>query len=168
MIEKNRKQNRLKGFDYSSSGYYFITICTNNRQKYFGDIIDNKMVLNKIGTIINCIFNTIPNHHNVELDIYQIMPNHMHFILIIPYCRGIARNAPTFGNVTSGSIPCVIRSFKSETTKQIRKLTKNPKFDVWQRSFYDTIIRNEYSLYFIRQYIKDNPANWENDRNNLP
>lgn len=167
MVIKNRKPNRLKNFDYSSSGYYFVTICSQNRDCIFGNIVNNAMVLNQYGEIVINIFESLPNHHNVDLDIYQIMPNHIHFILIIPYCRGIARNAPTFGNITSGSLPCVIRSFKSETTKQIRKLINKPQFIVWQRSFYDHIIRNEYSLFKIRQYIKDNPTNWDKDRNNL-
>jgi REP element-mobilizing transposase RayT len=165
---KHRKRNRLIGFDYSQNGYYFVTICTNNRKKYFGDIIDNKMVLNGMGNIIDNIIKSLHEHHSIDLDIFQIMPNHIHFVLIIPYRRGIARNAPTFGNVTSGSLPCVIRSFKSETTKQIRKFINNSQFVVWQRSYYDHIIRNEYSLFYIRQYIRDNPINWEEDRNNQP
>lgn len=162
-----RKQIRLKKYDYSDAGWYFVTICTNNRQKYFGDIIDNKMVLNQMGNIINNVFKSLHEHHSIDLDIFQIMPNHIHFVLIIPYRRGIARNALTFGNVTSGSLPCVIRSFKSETTKQIRRLINESQFIVWQRSFYDHIIRNEISLFCIRQYIKDNPMNWEEDRNNI-
>lgn len=82
------------------------------------------------------------------------------------FVTGIARNAPTFGNVTPGTLPCIIRSFKSETTKQIRRLINKPQFIVWQRSYYDHIIHNEYSLNRIRQYIRDNPKNWEEDRNN--
>lgn len=167
MVIPHRKPNRLKNYDYSSSGYYFITICTKNRQEYFGNIVNNKMNLNEMGMIIQNIIESLSNHHCVDLDIYQIMPNHIHFILIIPYRRGIARNAPTFGNITPGSLPCIIRSFKSESSKQIHRLIDKPQFIVWQRSFYDHIIRNEYSLFKIRKYIKDNPACWETDRNNL-
>ena len=167
IINKHRKPNRLRNFNYSSSGYYFITICTKNRQEYFGDIINNKMVLNKYGEIVDDIFKSLPNHHPIDLDIYQIMPNHIHFILIIPYRRGFARKTPTFGNVTPGSLPCVIRSFKSETTKQIRRFIHQTQFVVWQRNYYDHIIRNEYSLNRIRRYVKDNPRNWEDDRNNI-
>jgi len=167
MVIKHRKPNRLKNFDYSSSGWYFVTICTKDRQEYFGNIINNKMNLNEYGEIVNDIFKSLPNHHQIDLDIYQIMPNHIHFILIIPYRRGFARKTPTFGNVTSGSLPCVIRSFKSETTKQIHRFIHKPQFVVWQRNYYDHIIRNEYSLFRIRKYIKDNPRNWEDDRNNI-
>jgi len=167
IIIKQRKPNRLKNFDYSSSGYYFVTICTKDRQEYFGNIIDNEMNLNDYGKIIDNIFKSLPIHHCINLDIYQIMPNHIHFILIIPYRRGFARKTPTFGNVTPGSLSCVIRSFKSETTKQIRRFIHQPQFIIWQRNYYDHIIHNEYSLFRIRKYIKNNPRNWEDDRNNI-
>jgi REP element-mobilizing transposase RayT len=165
-MKKQRKSIRLKNYDYSQSGFYYVTICSQNRQCLFGDVVNGKMVVNEFGQIINDVFKSLPKHHRVNLDVYQIMPNHIHFILIIPYCRGFARKTPTFGNVTSGSLPCVIRAFKSETTKQIRQFINNPELIVWQRNYYEHIIRNETDLNKICEYIKINPKIWDRDRNN--
>jgi len=179
-IIKHRKQNRLHGFDYSSNGYYFVTICTKDREKYFGNIIDNKMVLSNIGEIVNMCCSEIPNHFpNVELDECQIMPNHVHMIIIInnksniknklsvgnKYFCSLQNNNIPWQTKLSGSLSSVIRGFKVGVTKKCR--TNNKKIIIWQKSFYDQIIRNEKSFYYIRQYIKDNPMNWDNDRNNL-
>lgn len=175
MLNKQRKTIRLRGYDYSSDGWYYVTICTFERRLFFGEIKNGKMVLNKYGEIVLKIWQSLPNHHPVELDALQIMPNHLHFILILPACRGIACNAhyqgfarktPTFQNVTSGSLPCIIRAFKSECSKQIRKIIGNPEFPVWQRNYYEHIIRNEESLQKIRQYVQLNPILWYRDRNN--
>jgi len=95
------------------------------------------------------------------------MPNHIHSIIINE--TGIARNAPTdtkFGHVAAGTLSCVIRSFKSETSKQIHILTKKPYLTIWQRNYFEHIIRNENELNKTREYIKSNPSIWERDRNN--
>lgn len=124
----NRQSIRLRNYDYTQSGYYFVTICTYKRINMFGTIIDNKIILNEFGIIIENVLKTLSIHHNVVLDIYQIMPNHIHCILHIPTCRGFARKTPTlFGKtptniniyIISGSLSCIIRSYKSETSKQI-------------------------------------------------
>lgn len=181
----NRKQIRLSEYDYSQYGYYFITICTQNRKCILGDIVDNKMVLNNIGKNVENIWYSLPQHHPIELDTFQIMPNHIHLIIqIVGVVRaqpafsdarnqtGIARNAPTecgqtkFGHVVAGSLPCVIRSFKSETTKQIRRLIHKPDITIWQRNYYEHIVRNELELNKIREYITSNPLGWERDINN--
>jgi putative transposase len=160
----HRHSIRLKGFNYSDTGYYFVTICTHDRECLFGEIKNGEMIFNDYGKIIENVWYSLPKHHNVKLDEFQIMPNHIHFILIIPLGRGIARNAPTFKNVTTGSLPCIVRSFKSEITKQIHQLGYNRR--VWQRNYYEHIIRNEREYWEIKKYIKNNPKNWENDRNN--
>lgn len=172
MVEKHRKHNRLKGYDYSSSGYYFVTICTKDRTEYFGNIIDNKITLNNIGEIIKSCWLEIPNHFpSVELDEFQIMQNHIHGIIIIvgaifkspiksPNVSGEINFAPT-RNITLSNI---IKWFKSISSMNIRKTIYSFQ---WQKSYYDNIICNEKSLYYIRQYIRDNPMNWNEDRNNL-
>jgi len=172
---KHRKQNRLNGFNYSSNGYYFVTICTKDREEYFGNIINSGMVLNKYGEIVKQCWLEIQKHFpNIELDEFQIMPNHVHMIIIINninlsvgnkyFCSLHNDNMP-WQTKLSGSLSSVIRGFKIGVTKKCRMNNKN--IVIWQKSFYDHIIRTEYSLYFIRQYIKDNPMNWETDRNNL-
>ena len=107
---KNRKSVRLQSWDYSSDAYYFVTICTQNRESIFGEIVYRKMMLNHYGTIVENVWKSLPNHHNVFLDKHQTMPNHFHGIIIctgvaMNGCTGVARNAPTrneniFKNIT--------------------------------------------------------------------
>ncbi|MFA5769886.1 MAG: transposase [Patescibacteria group bacterium] len=171
IVIRQRKPNRLKNFNYSSSGYYFITICTKDRQKYFGNIINDKMILNQYGNITKQCWNDISKHFkNIELDEFQIMPNHVHGIIIIEYTNQSVGNAYMRSLQTNHwqyrtkmLLPKIIHEFKSATSRFIRK--HNSSFQ-WQKSFYDHIIRNEYSLFRIRQYIRDNPINWNEDRNN--
>ena len=164
MVVRNRKPNRLKNYDYSSSGYYFVTICTKNRQEYFGNIIDNKMILNKYGKIIeNCYLDLTNHYSNCLLDEYIIMPNHIHAIIVIKNTnQPVGNGLKPFP--TKYSLSEIIRGFKTFSSRKIHELGLN-SFK-WQKSFYDHIIRNEYSLFRIREYIRNNPINWEEDRNN--
>ena len=157
---KYRKPNRLKYYDYSNAGWYFVTICTQNHLHHFGEILDKEMVLNDVGSITNKIWNEIPDHYpTVELDEFIIMPNHIHGIIINNSDVGERHASPLLGNI--------IGSFKSAVTKSVH-LYDNNNFK-WQRSFYDRIIRNEKELYNIRKYIQQNPHKWdiENSTNNL-
>src|SRR3990167_1687244 len=171
-----RKQIRLKGYNYSQSGCYFVTICTQDRKMLFGNIVgvgrdrpDNakpEMVLNGMGKIVQSVWQSLPKHHTVELDQFQIMPNHVHMIIIITCAlrsTGASRRAPTEYKPTLGFI---VGLFKSEITKQIRVITGNPEFMVWQRNYYEHVIRDEFELNKIRGYIKTNPEMWDRDRNN--
>lgn len=171
MLLRERKPNRIRNFDYSQSGYYFVTICVKNREEWFGKIINGKMVLNKFGKIANNVWLNIPIHYqNVILDEFVIMPNHIHGIIIIKQLHQTVGTGqcpvPTINkNIKYGLISKIINGFKNITTKKIRYVYGKPSFR-WQRSFYDHIIRNEQSLFAIRQYIKDNPSKWNDDRNN--
>jgi REP element-mobilizing transposase RayT len=127
---------------------------------------DGKMVLNTCGTIVQNVLESLPDHHPVILDENQILPNHVHFVLGISSPRkGVARYAPTLGIITAGSLPSIVRSFKSECSKLIHVESSNIR--VWQRNYYEHIIRNEKELNQIRQYIQDNPMNWEKDEENI-
>jgi len=90
----NRRSIRLPGFDYSTPGAYFITICTRNRQHLFGNVIDGKMILNPAGRMVETIWNEIPQYYGVNIDAFQIMPNHIHGIIIIPTVRADPRVCP--------------------------------------------------------------------------
>ncbi len=166
--------SRLQNWDYSSNGYYFITICTKERQHYFGEIINNVMCLSKIGEIVQKYWVEIPIHFSfIELDEFVVMPNHVHGIIII---KNVSPNVetPNLGVSTAGKIKlnkwesgclgAIINQYKRICTINIRK---KYLYFVWQSRFYDNIIRNEKSFNRIRQYIKDNPMNWEEDRDNL-
>jgi REP element-mobilizing transposase RayT len=169
----NRKGNRLSDFDYSQNGYYFVTICTKNRKEFFGDIRDGKMILNGLGQAVQKCWLDIPIHFpNATLDEYVVMPNHIHGILVIENSDSVGNNNhcslqdqnASWQTRLSGSLSSMIRGFKIGVKK---RCIANGKIDfAWQRSFYDHIIRNEKSLDKIRQYISDNPAQWEFDRNN--
>jgi putative transposase len=167
----HRKSIRIKEYDYSQSGYYFVTICSYNRENIFGKIIDGKIELNDFGEIVKDeLRNTERNRLYVEIDYYCIMPNHLHFILIInDRGRDTARRVPTetFGNPVKGSLPTIIRSIKSAITKKINEIRKSPGVPIWQRNYYEHIIRNEKELYEIRKYIENNPLNWNRDEYNL-
>ncbi len=168
-----RKSIRLKEFDYSSNGAYFVTICTQDREMLFGDIINGKMVLNKMGKIVDQAIQQTPEiRKNVQIDIYQIMPNHVHIIINIvgAYCNTPLRldkypQSKLFQS-PSQTLGSIIRGIKSVTAKQIRITMDNPQFPVWQRNYYEHIIRNEKDLDEISQYIINNPLMWGRDRNN--
>ena len=166
MKYKKHRQYRLKDFDYSVEGEYFITICIADRKKYFGKIIDEKINLSPIGRIVDTIWNHIPNiFSNVKLDNYQIMPDHFHGIIILEnkqghlinqmptYKSGIKNNPMEMNRISLGS---VIRWFKGRVKYDAREINSDFK---WQRRYYDRIIRDEKEFYFIRQYIIENPRN---------
>jgi REP element-mobilizing transposase RayT len=167
-----RRSIRLKGYDYSEIGAYYVTICTWRRECLLGNIVDRIVHLNEYGTIINKEWSqTEIIRSTVEVDRYIIMPNHFHGILVINNGdgRGTLQRAPTFeqfGKPTSNSIPTIIRLFKSTTTKQINQLRNTPEMPVWQRNYYEHVIRNKDELNRIREYIVNNPLQWEKDENN--
>ena len=163
---------RLSGWDYSRSGFYFITICTINRELFFGTVHTqnfasaSKMTLSKIGKIAQKYWLEIPNHFPfITLDEYVIMPNHIHGILEIkkPNVGGRDDNYKNKFGPQSKNISSIIRGFKIGVKKYAT--INNIPFN-WQPRFYDHIIRDNNALKQIRQYIVDNPKKWEKDRNN--
>lgn len=168
---KQRKQNRLQVYDYSNTGWYYVTICTKDHKNYLGKIENQKMVLNDIGKTVVEYWNNIELlHKNIEIDYYVIMPNHIHGIIIIDDANvGDAKFAsPTFvtksDDRTKMELCKLIQQFKRAVTLKIKSFNKNSTFR-WQRSFYDRIIRNEKELYNIRNYIDQNPLKWDLEKN---
>ena len=168
-----RRSIRLKDYDYSQAGAYFVTLCTRNKECIFGKVVNGEMVLNKCGKVVEEEWvKTAEIRKNVELDVFVVMPNHFHGIAaIIEDCRGTARCAPTehnrqFGKMTSASLPAIIRSFKSAVTRQINELRDTPYAPVWQRNYYEHVIRNEKDLNEIKEYIVSNPLKWDLDNEN--
>jgi len=146
---------RLAKWDYASPGYYFVTICMNNKSKEFGEIVDSSMKYSDIGKYAQQCWNNFPIHFtNVELDTFSIMPDHIHGILVIHRKQSSCRDGACPVSTTLGN---VIGSFKSAVTKY----ANSHKIEFhWQARFFDHVIRNERSLYEIRQYIADNQKNW--------
>lgn len=161
---------RLQNYDYSSNGYYFITICTKNREYFFGEIADNKMQLSKMGKTAEKFWLEIPKHFPfVKLDEFVVMPNHVHGIIIINKTISktvVKTGINRFQNQGKNTISSIIGSYKSVCTKIINQSQNKMTFG-WQPRFYDHVIRNEKSFYRIREYIKNNLENWKDDRNNI-
>ena len=167
-----RRSIRLPGYDYSQPGAYFITICTQGRICLLGDVADGVMVLNDAGRIVANCWKAVPCHFKwVELDEFVVMPNHLHGIInIVDAGRGTACRAPTpgeqFGRPQADSLTTVIRSFKSAATNSINLARNSQGQRVWQRNYYEHVIRNDSDLNRIRHYISENPAKWSEDPDN--
>jgi putative transposase len=174
--KSNRRSIRLNGYDYTRPGAYFVTICTQNKECIFGDVVNGEFHLNDYGNIIELEWMKTGNiRKNVNLDVFAIMPNHFHGIIMInddeisratnrEISGAIHRIAPTSRTLIPNSIGSIIGQFKSITTKNIRKIGFQDF--KWQRNYYEHIIRNEDNLDEIREYIANNPLKWELDREN--
>ena len=162
------ESSRLSGWDYSSSGMYFITICTFGMKCFFGEIVKGEVILSEAGKIvISEWLQTAIVRENVILDEYQVMPNHFHGIIalekkVLTKLETTHRVVSTkaSGTLKANSIGSIIGQFKSVCTKAIQRTNRD--FG-WQARFHDRIIRNEAELENIRRYIFYNPMEWEED-----
>ena len=166
----HRRSIRLAGYDYSQMGAYFVTVCAHDRRCLFGVVEDGAMRLNGLGEIVADEWaKTAEMRRRISVDAFVVMPNHLHGILVINDCRGTLQRAPTteqFGRPTSDSIPTIVRLFKSATTKRINQMRGMPGFPVWQRNYFEHIIRDEAECGHARDYIEMNPARWAEDMEN--
>ncbi len=173
----HRRSLRLSGYDYSQNGAYFVTVCTQNRECLFGKIENGEMRLNDTGRMVCQCWQDIPLHFpNVLNDGFVVMPNHFHGILFIVGAIVGAKNvsplqaknvSPLQGQRTDGTsktIGSIVRGFKIGVTKWMRN--DYPGKNVWQRNYFEHIIRDDDDLNRIRKYIVENPAKWEIDREN--
>lgn len=177
-LKHHRRSIRLHGYDYASKGSYFITVCTHQRECLFGEIVDEKMRLNDFGEIVREEWlKTKGIRLNVDLDAFVVMPNHVHGIIMIrdqsvgatrrvDSRRGVSPYAPTEFRSPSNSIGAIIRGFKDASAKRINNVRGMPGHLVWQRNYYEHIIRNEDDLDRIQEYIQINPSNWMADEEN--
>lgn len=191
----HRRSIRLKGYDYAQAGAYFITICCQDRAHLFGEVTDGKMKLNPYGMIAHNEWLKTPEiRKNAELDVFVIMPNHIHGIIILNNIgRGESHspdnkmpdkndspdnkmpddklpdnvdlntgecNSPR--QSPSNNIGAIVRGYKSSVTKQLNSL--NIGRAVWQRNYYEHIIRNEQSFQAVSRYIVNNPSKWKEDK----
>ena len=169
-VYPQRKGNRLDGYDYSSEGWYFITICTKDHTEWFGKVVNEKMEFNRTGELINRQWLWLKNQYNyITLDDYIIMPNHMHGMLFIKNTgRDNLRIVPTTTKVSPelykrrhNLLSKAINAFKTTSSKLIHQ-SGILEFS-WQRSFYDHIIRDEKEFNHIKKYIQENPLKWYYD-----
>ena len=152
-----RRFPRLKNYDYSQPGSYFVTICVQDRSKMFGEVEDDVMHLNPVGEIVQAVWNALPERlPGVLADACVIMPNHFHGIIVITEA---GLTTPGGQKLTLGEI---VRVFKSLTSYYIHK-SGTTDFH-WQLKYWDTILRNDRQAFVIRQYIANNPARWTLDK----
>ncbi len=146
----HRRSIRLQGYDYTNAGVYFVTICCNQRQHLFGNIDNGEMKINAIGQIVSNLWQKIPQHFpNAELDRFVLMPNHLHGIIVISE------------SAEKSSLANIVQNFKSISSRKINRISKNYGVSIWQRNYYERIVRSEQELKNLREYIENNPANWE-------
>lgn len=217
----HRRSIRLRGYDYSASGFYFITVCVQHKEPLLGEIIAGAMTLNDVGRLVTDVWQQLPQRYpNVDLDEYVVMPNHIHGIIVInnadtvvgadpcvcpvpkfktcsekpgghaglgmpgghtgpgmpgghtgPEKQGGHTGPERLGGHTGPPLPRVIQWFKTMTTNRYIHGVKHRNWApfpgrFWQRNYYERIIRNETELHNIRQYIRDNPQNWQSDSEN--
>jgi REP element-mobilizing transposase RayT len=170
---RRRRSLRLPGYDYSQSNAYFVTICAAHKKFLCGNIKDGIMRLSEAGQVVaEEWLNTAVIRPYVTLDEFTVMPTHFHGILWVDETpkEGTARRALTmerFGKPVTGSLPTIIGAFKAAVTRRIKPLKNINGGEVWQRGYYEHVIRDDESLNRIREYIMHNPLNWEFDRENL-
>ncbi len=154
-----RRSLRVHDYDYTRPGAYFVTICTHRRARLFGRIVEDAMHPNAFGKIVGETWQALPSHYpNVELDAFVIMPNHVHGILVL--------DSDTTTLPKRHGLPEVIRAFKTFSSRRINRRRGGSSRHVWQRDYYEHVIRLEDSLSDIREYIETNPPRWHLDREN--
>ncbi|MCF7845663.1 MAG: transposase [Candidatus Peribacteraceae bacterium] len=176
------ESTRLKGWNYSEDGAYFVTICTDDRTDFFGEIKNGKLIETEQCRICRACWLDLPNHYpNCVLDAFVIMPNHVHGIIVIDNWRGGRDVIVETGlkPVSTGKpvhpkppppvrkkypLSEIVRGFKTFTARKINQRQNTPGQPFWQRNYYDRIIRDENELNHTREYIWNNPKNWANDR----
>ncbi|EDZ90018.1 transposase [Francisella tularensis] len=170
----NRKNLRLKHYDYSSDGAYFVTICVNNRECLFGDIIGGEIILNNAGLMVqNCYFELENKFKNIHCGEFVVMPNHFHCVIHLYNEINVGVNLCVDPKLEKGEhagtpLHRIIQWFKTMTTNAYIDSVKTKNWQpfykrLWQRNYYEHIIRNEQSYFEICQYIRDNPQKWEMD-----
>ena len=150
----HRRSIRLQGYDYSQAGAYFVTLCVQRRECLLGEIVEQQMQLNQYGEIVLGWWNNVPDHFSgVDLDAFVVMPNHIHGVLVLSQ---ESPQPPKLGQI--------VAYFKYESTKRVNVFRSTPGLRLWQRNYYEHIIRNESSLQEIRDYIATNPMRWIEDQ----
>ncbi|MBI5876675.1 MAG: transposase [Chloroflexi bacterium] len=184
MIMHHRRSIRLRGYDYTQPGAYFMTIVTRGREHLFGAIVDGEMRLNEAGQLVADCWSRIPRHFPfAAVDSFIVMPNHLHGIIIINgdgrgeasterswTISGASVDAsplqPRPHGTAPGSLAAIVQNVKSVSTRRINATRQADGSPIWQRNYYEHIIRSNTSLNRIREYIVDNPARWDTDSEN--
>jgi putative transposase len=176
MMEHDRKSARMKDFDYSQAGAYFVTICTQNKVCLFGDVTDGKMVLNDAGRMVEKWYRELPKKFkDIAIDEYIIMPNHIHFIIVNTGSVGadlcVCPRNTNAGEHAGSPLRKIVQWFKTMTTNEYMRNVQRNEWQpfngkLWQRNYYEHVIRNDGDMNQIREYVAQNPMKWELDEEN--
>jgi len=173
---RGRRSIRMPEFDYAAGGVFFVTICVKDRECLFGEVVECEMRLNDMGAIVESCWRSIPEHRaNVTVDAFVVMPNHLHGLLRLASVgatlvspsfevRSDGRSAPR--GPDPGSLGAVVGCFKADVTRRTTGFGARSSRNIWQRNYYEHLVRDDRSLEQIRQYIAANPANWTIDTEN--
>lgn len=168
-VVHRRRSMRLKHYDYSQPGAYFVTMVTHQRLNLFGDVINDEAILNNFGRIVEEEWlKSAEIRREIEMDQYVIMPNHVHGVIILNQLWATRRSPlqTSARGPSKRSLGAFVAGFKLATTKRIDKLGRPYGGRVWQRNYYEHVIRNEKALNKIREYILQNPLKWALDPEN--
>ncbi len=171
--EEGRRSIRLAGYDYAQPGGYFVTICTQDREPLLGEVFEMEMHLSEVGHIASEEWvRSAQIRPGLTLDEFIVMPNHIHGIVVITDVVGAHSCAPLpdaplpdapLRQRQPRSLPSFVAQFKATATRRINDRRGTPGTQVWQRNYYEHIVRNDEELERIRQYIESNPAHWAED-----
>jgi putative transposase len=182
--KRQRRSIRLPRYDYAQAGGYFVTMVTRDRECLFGEVIDGEMRPNEFGRIVQAAWRELPDHYqDVECDVFVVMPNHVHGIIILAEGGAVEESdvgaglKPALANFRPAITPRadlkpaaplteIIRAFKTFSARRVNELRATPGVPVWQRNYYEHVVRGENELNGIREYIANNPVQWEMDREN--
>lgn len=180
--ERHRRRSiRLKGYDYAQPGAYFVTIVTQGRVCPFGNVVNGEMRLNGFGRIVEWTWHDLPNHvAGIVPDAFVVMPNHVHGVVVLTDTVVVVRAGSGLVGASSGlvgagsepaptrrhSLPEIIRQFKTFSARRINQYRQVQGVPVWQRNYYEHLVRDDEAMDRIREYIVNNPLQWEMDREN--
>ncbi len=177
----HRRSIRLKGYDYSLPGTYFITITTWQGNWLFGEVVGNGVCLNPIGNLAAQRLLSLERYFSVQIDSWIVMPNHIHAIIQLQgpgtgeasanksglnHSR-LADASPSANGTAPGTLGAIVQNYKSVTARQINRFRGTPGQPVWHRNYFERIIRNDKELRSIHAYIEENPRNWLKDPEKL-
>ncbi len=167
----HRRSIRLRGYDYSQPGSYFITLCTSGKKCLFGNVLEDKMVQNETGKMVEEVWRAMPGRFaGIEVDEFVVMPNHLHAILRIVGAPLAGAHVARAGTSPAPTVGDIVGAFKSISTIAISRMARfagtKSHTKLWQRNYFEHIIRDETELGKIREYIQTNPLRWAFDREN--
>ena len=164
---KRRKRIRLRYYDYRRTGLYFVTICTHERRSTMGRVRDGKVYLSPLGKLTESCWRSIPRHSpHIELDLYVVMPNHIHALIAVDSNTDPSESKRKTGELRAGSLGAIVGPCKAAVTRAARAEGIVDSDPVWQRGFWEHIVRGPEALSRIRQYIVENPGRWPYDSEN--